>query len=132
MRWQHCIDHADTYSKAGRLTRLSSRRSSAADRQSVKLYYNWVSVARRRAKAKLIMLYRSTNNLVDVTTSALTAATTCTGGNTHRYLQPSTRIEAYKHYFFPSTIKTWNKCTQQLVSKQSLDTFRRHLHSMPT
>ena len=39
MRWQHCIDHADKYSKAGRLTRLSSRRSSAADRQSVKRDY---------------------------------------------------------------------------------------------
>ena len=34
VRWQHCIDHADKYSKPGRLTRLSSRRSSAADRQS--------------------------------------------------------------------------------------------------
>ena len=43
-----------------------------------------------------------------------------------------TRIEAYKHSFFPSTIKTWITCTQQLVSKQSLDSFRRHLHSMPT
>ena len=31
-----CIDHADKYSKADRLTRLCSRRSSAADRQSVK------------------------------------------------------------------------------------------------
>ena len=36
VRWQHCIDHADKYSKAGRLTRLFSRRSSGADRQSVK------------------------------------------------------------------------------------------------
>ena len=36
VRWQHCIDHADKYSKAGTPTRLSSRRSSATDRQSVK------------------------------------------------------------------------------------------------
>ena len=72
-----------------------------------------------------------TNNLVDVTTSALTAAPTRTRGNTHRYSQPFTRIRAYKHSFFRSTIKSWNKCTQQLVSKQSLDSFRRHLHSVP-
>ena len=26
VRWQHCINHADKYSKADRLTRLSSRR----------------------------------------------------------------------------------------------------------
>ena len=64
--------------------------------------------------------------------NALTAAQTRTRGNTHRYLQPLTRIEAYKHSLFPSTIKSWNKCTQQLVSKQSLDSFRRLLQSTPT
>ncbi|KAK2143878.1 hypothetical protein NP493_4388g00008 [Ridgeia piscesae] len=78
------------------------------------------------------MLYRIANNLVDVTASSLTVAPTRTRGNTHHYLQPSTHIEAYKHSFFPNTIKSWNKCTQQLVSKQSLHSFRRHLHSMPT
>ena len=72
------------------------------------------------------------NNLVYVTTFSLTAAPTRTRGNTRHYLQPSTHIEAYKHSFFPSTFKSWNNCTQQLVSKQSLDSFRRHLHSMPT
>ena len=55
-----------------------------------------------------------------VPTSALTAAPTRTRGNTHRYFQPFTRIEAYKHSFFPSTIKSWNKCTQQLVSNHSI------------
>ena len=93
---------------------------------------NWETLASRRAEAKLIMLCRITNNLVDITTSALTAAPTRTRGNTHRYLQPSTRIVAYKHSFFPSTIKSWNKCTQQHKCKQSLDSFSRHLHSMPT
>ena len=44
---------------------------------------NWVSVASRRAEAKFVMLYRITNNLVDVTTSALTSAPTRTRGNTH-------------------------------------------------
>ena len=85
-----------------------------------------------QAGGSLVMLYRIANNLVDVTTSALTAAHTRTTRNTHHYLQPSTHNEAYKHSFFLSTIKTWNKCTQQLVSKQSLDSFRRHLHTMPT
>ena len=40
-------------------------------------------------------------------------------GNTHRCLQPSTRIKAYKHSFFPSTIKSWNKCTQQWANNHS-------------
>ena len=73
-------------------------------RSSVTTMLESLNLASRRAEAKLVMLYRSANNLVDVTTSALTAAPTRTRGNTHRYLQPSTRIEAYKHSFFPSTI----------------------------
>ena len=56
---------------------------------------NWVSLASRRAEAKRAMSYRITLILVDVTTSALTAAPTGTRGNTHRYLQQFTRIEAY-------------------------------------
>ena len=39
VRWQHCIDHADKQTKAVNVDRLSSRRSSAADRQSVKRDY---------------------------------------------------------------------------------------------
>ena len=39
VRWQHFIDHADTKQKPANVTRLSSRRSSAAERQSVKRDY---------------------------------------------------------------------------------------------
>ncbi len=113
--------------QAARFVKSDYRRRSSVTTTIESL--NWVSLVSRRAEAKLVMMYRITNNLVDVTTSALTVAPTRTRGNTHRYLQPSTRIEAYKHSFFPSTIMSWNKCTQQLVSKHSLDSFRRHLHS---
>ena len=115
--------------QAARFVKSDYRRRSSVTTMLESL--NWMSLASRRAEAKLVMLYRITNNLVDVTTSALTAAPTRTRGNTHRYLQPFTRIEAYKHSLFPITIKSWNKCTQQLVSKQSLDSFRRLLQSTP-
>ena len=40
VRWQHCIDHAaDKQTKAVNVARLTSRCSSAADRQSVKRDY---------------------------------------------------------------------------------------------
>ena len=116
--------------QAARFVKSDYRRRSSVTTMLDSL--NWVSLASRRAEAKLVMLYRITNNLVDVTTSALTAAPTRTRSSTHRYLQPFTRIEAYTHSFFPSTIKSCNKYTQQLVSKQSLNSFRRLLQSMPT
>ena len=91
--------------QAARFTKIDYHRRSSVTTMLESL--NWVSLASRRAEAKLVMLYRITNNLVDVTTSALTAAPTRTRGNTHCYLQPpSNCIEAYKPSFFPSTIKT--------------------------
>ena len=60
----------------------------------------WPLPSGGRAEAKLVIVYRIANNLVDVTTSSLTAAPTRTRGNSQRYLQSFTRIEAYKHSFF--------------------------------
>ena len=126
---RYCISRASRKHNDIATVVRSHRRSSVTTKfESL----NWVTLASRRAEAKLVMLYRIANNLVDVTASSFIAAPTRTRGNTHRYLQASTRIEAYTHSFFPSTIKSRNKCTHKLVSKQSLDSFRRLLHSMPT
>ena len=73
--------------QAARFVKSDYRRRSSVTTMLESL--NWVSLASRRAEAKLVMLYRITNNLVDVTTSALTAAPTGTRGNTHRYLNHS-------------------------------------------
>ena len=84
--------------QAARFTKIDYHRRSSVTTMLESL--NWVSLASRRVEAKLVMLYRITNNLVDVTTSALTAAPTRTRGNTHCYLQPpSNRIEDYSPSF---------------------------------
>ena len=70
--------------QAARFVKSDYRRRSSVTTMLESL--NWVSLASRRAEAKLVMLYRITNNLVDVTTSTLTAAPTRTRCNTHRYL----------------------------------------------
>jgi len=76
--------------QAARFVKSDYRRRSSVTAMLESL--NWVSLASRRAEAKLVVLYRVTNNLVDVTTCALTAAPTRTRGNTHRYLKPLARI----------------------------------------
>ena len=58
--------------QAARFEKSDHRRRSSVTTMLESL--NWVSLASRRAEAKLVMLYRITNNLVDVTTSAVTAA----------------------------------------------------------
>ena len=101
--------------QAARFVKSDYRRRSSVTTMLESL--NWVSLV---SQARNVVLQYK-HSLVDVTTSALTAAPTRSRGNTHRYLQPFTRIDAYKHSFFPSTIKSWNTCTHQLVSKQSLN-----------
>ncbi|KAI0207666.1 hypothetical protein LSAT2_007647 [Lamellibrachia satsuma] len=85
----------------------------------------WKSLERRRADAKLMMLYRINHKLVDVTTKSLAAAPTRTRGSACRFYQTFTRVDAYTFSFFPSAIRLWNKSTQELVSQPSVDRFRQ-------
>ena len=86
--------------QAARFVKCDYRRRSSVTTMLESL--NWVSLASKRAETKLVILYHIANNLVGVTT----AAHSRNGGNTHRYLQPFTRIEAYNYSFFPSNIKS--------------------------
>ena len=92
----------------------------------------WKSLERRRAEAKLVMLYRINHKLVDVTLKSLAAALACTRGSTYHFYQTFTHIVAYKYSFFPSAIRLWNKSTQELVSQPSEERFRQCLLTMPT
>ena len=92
----------------------------------------WKTLHRRRADAKLMMLYRINHKLVDVTTKSLAAAPTRTRGSAYRFYQTFTRVDAYKFSFFPSALRLWNKSTQELVSQPSVERFRQCLLTMPT
>ena len=72
VRWQHCIDHADKYSKADYVTRLSSRRSSAADRQSVKRDYKLAESIGSPQRNKNYVVITAINYLQD-TSSTISA-----------------------------------------------------------
>ena len=92
----------------------------------------WKSLQRRRADAKLMMLYRINHKLGDVTTKSLAAAPTRNRGSSYRFYQTFTRFDAYKFSFFPSAIRLRNKSTQELVSQPSVERFRQCLLTMPT
>ena len=88
----------------------------------------WKSLQRRRANAKLMMLYRINYKLIVVTTKSLATAPTRTRGSAYRFYQTFTRVNAYKFSFFPSANRLWNKSTQELVSQPSVERFRQFLH----
>ena len=54
--------------------------------------------------------------------------TTLTHNYNHlKYIQPATRIDAYKFSFYPNVIQQWNNLPDEVVSAQSIDLFRLKL-----
>ena len=116
--------------QAARIVMNDYRRRSSVGNMLESL--EWKSLERRRADAKLVMLYRINHKLVDVTTKSLAAAPARTRGSAYRFYQTFTRVDAYKFSFFPSAIRLWNKSTQELVGQPSVERFRQCLLTMPT
>ena len=89
----------------------------------------WSSLQERRAQAKVEMMYRIVNDLVDIPTSYLTP-TLMMRGHTQKYLVPFARIDVFRHSFFPDGIRLLNALPQQLVDSASLDCFRGQTQSI--
>ena len=47
--------------------------------------------------------------------------------NTKNFKQFYSRSDAYKHSFFPSTIKLWNKLSESVINSKTLDQFKANL-----
>ena len=116
--------------QAARFVMNDYRRSSSVGNMLDSL--EWKSLERRRADAKLVMLYRINHKLVDVTTKSFAAAPARTKGSAYRFYQTFTCVDAYKYSFFPSAVGLWNKSTHELVSQPSEEMFRLCLLTMQT
>ena len=85
----------------------------------------WPLLQHRRANAKAVMMYRIVNGLVAIPANKYLVATESrTRGHETRFLQPFTRVQAYKHSFFPSAIRIWNTLPAEIVGKPSFESFR--------
>ena len=85
----------------------------------------WETLQERRTEAKMVMMYRITYGLIDISaTSLLLPATLSTRGNSMRYLQPFCRTDAYRCSFFPSGIRLWNQLPECVVTAPTFETFK--------
>ena len=88
----------------------------------------WETLQERRTEAKMVMMYRITHGLIDISATSLRhPATLSTRGNSMRYLQPFCRTDAYRCSFFPSGIRLWNQLPECVVTAPTLETFKRGL-----
>ena len=97
----------------------------------------WQTLQHRRHTARLTMMYKIQHNLVDIPLNRYTqpARTHCATehlaagrrGHPQQLRIQRSRIQAYKHSFFISTIEPWNKLTVQTINAPSIEAFKQCL-----
>ena len=132
---QNCIHRLEAVQRrAARFVTGDYRTTSSTSQMLSNLALPTLGV--RRRDAKLAMMYRITNNLVDIPADAylkqsLTATRRHGLGDDEsaviRYWIPYCRTEVYRQSFFPSGSRLWNQLPKQLTMSQTLETFKRGL-----
>jgi len=80
-------------------------------------YLGWPTL-KSRTNAKLIMLYKIIN-IVDVYLDGDLLMSSPSHSNTLPFIQPYTRVDAYKYSFLQSTVKLWNTLPCAIVNQES-------------
>ena len=88
------------------------------------------SLEHHRSNASIILLYKTINNLISISSDDLVPLTLATRGHQHRFRLIYTRISSYHHSLLPRTIRLWNSSPSELVEQWSLAAFKRHLNSL--
>ena len=90
----------------------------------------WESLADRRRKARLTMFLKIQLSLVAVILpTLLVRPPRPRPGYPHHFLIPPCRTDAFKHSFFPRTIKQWNALPSTIACQVSLPSFKTAMAS---
>ena len=89
----------------------------------------WDTLQHRRSMAKVTMMYKITNNLVDIT-HQLTPLDTRTRGHNSRFVIPKARTSLLRGTYFPDTIRLWNSLPQSAINSPSVDTFNENIRDV--
>ena len=90
----------------------------------------WKPLSHRRNELRLLVFYKIIQHLVDINTDSLLipkSSIHITRSHDMRFLQPSTRINAYLYSFFPSTIKLWNQLPSKVTHLTNFTDFKDNI-----
>ena len=87
----------------------------------------WSSLQERRAKVRLINLFKIKEGLLHTPTHDLVPAFTSRNGP--NFFVPYSRVDVHKFSFFPNTIRQWNSLPSSIKTANSLDLFKSKLAS---
>ena len=93
----------------------------------------WDTLQHRRNVARVSMLYKITNNLVDITPNPpLRNARSSTRGHHLQFTQMAAKKSIFQHSFYPVTIILWNRLPPEAVSQPTLVGFQTALGRLST
>ena len=55
-----------------------------------------------------------------------------TRGHNKRFMIPMTRLNRYKHSYFPTAIKIWNSLPQHVINMTEIEQFKHSLAGLET
>ena len=92
---------------------------------------NWISLEERRRKARLTMMYKIHNSLVNIETSGklLPPDRLTRNMHTNSFQIPSCNTTTRRESFYPRTIKDWNALPISTAAAVSLEAFKAHLQN---
>ena len=88
----------------------------------------WPTLKSRRKASRLTMLFKIVNGLVKISAQSLKAPLRRSRHHHSKTFQlVQSRTNYRKFSFFPRTVKDWNQLPEEVVSADSLDSFRVRL-----
>ena len=92
-------------------------------------HLNWEPLQHRRARNRVVMLYKIINNIVEVPIQHLlqTQNTKTRGSSANNIRQIRTRLDIYKYSFVPATIISWNTIPPDIRASPTVEQFQHAL-----
>ena len=93
------------------------------------LKLNWTPLEERRAKAKVTILYKALNGLIEIPVSQLNIKSYSTRSGKHTFTPPVSNVDSHLHSFYPSTIRLWGGVPEAARSAPNLECFKNYSNS---
>ena len=87
----------------------------------------WPLLAERRARAKLITLFKARQGVIDLPLDDLTPVGRTTRNSDLKYRIPQSSVDSHLHSFFPSSIRLWNNLPQHTKACDSVASFKSNI-----
>ena len=95
-------------------------------------HLQWETLESRRTKAQLTMIYKISNNLIDIPAAKYLSPGSSRTRSSHdiKFLPISTSTSYYRHSFFPGIIPTWNSLPAAVAESPDLVSFKQGLANL--